>query len=285
MLNGSRWTPSPPCAFGWHGKQKLSGGRAAGHRRWAKRCWRVAAMTDRLRWIKFWPADWSRDPALRICGLAARGLWIELLAVAHEAEPYGHVLVSGRAPSVRQIAAIAGTTERDAAKLLQELEKAGVFSRTEAGVIYSRRMVRDHKTREEARDFGKRGGNPRLKGADNGGVNPSLKLQEAEAEVETEKKNPPPPRKRGAAPMEGFAEFWRLYPRKIGKGAAERAWPRAVQAAKGDWQLIVASLQDALDLHRLDMRDGGRFCPHPSTWLNGKRWLDGLEPELLGDAT
>jgi hypothetical protein len=242
-------------------------------------------MTERLRWMKFWPADWTRDPALRMCSLAARGLWIELLAVAHEAEPYGHVLVSGRAPSVRQIAAIASSTERDVAKLVKELEEAGVFSRTEAGVIYSRRMVRDNAAREDARQFGKLGGNPRLKGADSGGVNPHLKLQEAETETETETENPPRrPRKRGLPRMEGFAEFWRLYPRKIGKGAAERAWPRAVQEANGDWQLIVAGVQDALDFQRIDMREGGRFCPHASKWLNGKRWLDGLEPEPLGDA-
>jgi hypothetical protein len=34
------------------------------------------------RFIKFWFQDWMRDPALRGCSLAARGLWIDLLAVA-----------------------------------------------------------------------------------------------------------------------------------------------------------------------------------------------------------
>jgi hypothetical protein len=84
--------------------------------------------------------------------------------------------------------------------------------------------------------------------------------------------------------MEGFAEFWRLDPRKLGKGNAERAWPRAVQEAEGDWQLIVAGVQDALDLQRFDMREDGRFGPYASTWLNGKRLLDVLEPESLGDS-
>ncbi len=121
-------------------------------------------MTERLRWMKFWPADWTRDPALRMCSLAARGLWIELLAVAHEAEPYGHLLVSRRAPSVRQIAAIASSPEREVAKLVRELDEAGVFSRTATGVIYSRRMVRDNATREDARALGKLGGNTRLNG-------------------------------------------------------------------------------------------------------------------------
>jgi len=30
-------------------------------------------------WIKWFPADWSADPALKQCSLAARGLWIEIL--------------------------------------------------------------------------------------------------------------------------------------------------------------------------------------------------------------
>lgn len=90
---------------------------------------------------------------------------------------------------------------------------------------------------------------------------------------------PPTPRKRGAEPLDGFEEFWRHYPRKIGKGEAERAWPRAVAAAGGDVDLIIGGVKVALGTDRLDMREGGRFCPHPATWLNGKRWLDGLDPE------
>jgi len=103
------------------------------------------------RWMKFWPSDWKGDAALRICGLAARGLWIECIAIMHEAQPYGHLVVNARPLNARQIAAIVGSSERDVTKLLAELEDAGVFSRTEAGVIFSRRMVRDNEKSEEGR--------------------------------------------------------------------------------------------------------------------------------------
>ena len=104
------------------------------------------------RWMKFWPGDWKGDAALRMCGLAARGLWIECIAIMHDAEPYGHLVVNGRAPTNRQIASIVGTTPKEAEALMAELEEAGVFSRTEAGVVFSRRMVRDHARTLEGRE-------------------------------------------------------------------------------------------------------------------------------------
>lgn len=250
-------------------------------------------MNERLRWMKFWPADWQRDPALRMCSLPARGLWVEMIALAHEADPYGHVLVSGKPPTAKQIASIVGASEKEVAKLLAELEEAGVFSRTADGVIFSRRMVRDNATRERARDFGRNGGNPALKPKAHaplkGGVNPpdnaSLKLQEAEAEAEI--RTPHTPRRRGGGGGADFEEFWRLYPRKVGKGAAKRAWPKAVAAAGGDVEAILGGVKVGLAIERFDLREGGRFCPHPATWLNGERWLDGIEadeaqPSLLG---
>ena len=49
-------------------------------------------------WLKFYPQDWIGDPKLRACSLAARGLWLEMMALAHEAVPYGHVLVNDTPP-------------------------------------------------------------------------------------------------------------------------------------------------------------------------------------------
>jgi len=47
-------------------------------------------------WLKFFPSDWRADPALRMCSLAARGLWIEMLCLMHEARPHGSLLVNGK---------------------------------------------------------------------------------------------------------------------------------------------------------------------------------------------
>lgn len=65
---------------------------------------------------------------------------------------------------------------------------------------------------------------------------------------------------------EAFADFWRAYPRKVGKGAAERAWTKALRHA--DAEAIIAAV------HAARWPDDPEFIPHASTWLNGKRWLD-----------
>jgi hypothetical protein len=94
-----------------------------------------------------------------------------------------------------------------------------------------------------------------------------------------EERTPHTPRKRGESPLEGFDRFWALYPRKVGKGAAEKAWPKAVAAAEDDPNVVVGGVQVGLDLGRFDLRDGMRFVPHPATWLNEKRWLDGIQDQ------
>jgi len=118
-------------------------------------------MTD--PWLKFYPTDWRSDPKLRMCGLSARGLWIELISIMHEASPYGHLLVSGLAPTDAQLAVLVGAPSDQIPNLVGELEAAGVFSRTKEGVIYSRRMTRVAKKSAIARKNGKNGGNPTLR--------------------------------------------------------------------------------------------------------------------------
>lgn len=113
-------------------------------------------------WMKFHPQDWRADEKLRLCSLAARGLWIEMLAIMHRSERYGHLLIGGVAPTDAQLAIQVGAPPTEVTALLANLENAGVFSRTATGAIYSRRMTRDRKKADLARTNGKNGGNPKL---------------------------------------------------------------------------------------------------------------------------
>lgn len=115
-----------------------------------------------LTWHKFYWSHWASDPALSLCGLAAQGLWMRMLCVAAENDPTGYVAINGRPLGVTDIARLAGVTETEAAELLEDLSRNGVFSRDRNGCIYSRRMVRDEKRRKLNKKLGKMGGNPSL---------------------------------------------------------------------------------------------------------------------------
>lgn len=128
-------------------------------------------------WMKFYPSDWRSDPALRMCPLAARGLWMEMLGIMHEAEPYGHLVVKGVPVHPAALAKMVGIGLKECRNLLATLRQVGVFSETEAGIIYSRRMVRDYAKGLKDIENGRLGGNPAL----NQGVNPLDKAQKPEA--------------------------------------------------------------------------------------------------------
>ena len=110
-------------------------------------------------WMKFYPTDWQSDPKLRTCSLAARGLWIEMLCIMHEAE--GDLAVNGKALAARQIALLCGAEVGEVGALIAELKAADVVSERR-GLLYSRRMRRDCTKAAKNRTNGKLGGNPRL---------------------------------------------------------------------------------------------------------------------------
>ena len=112
--------------------------------------------------FQFYPADWRKDPAHSACSLAARGLWIELMCIAHEGDNYGHLSINGKPMTTQQVARMVGESPTTVVKLMTELEDANVFSRGEDGSIYSRRMVKDERIRNVRADAGRLGGNPNL---------------------------------------------------------------------------------------------------------------------------
>lgn len=74
-----------------------------------------------------------------------------------------------------------------------------------------------------------------------------------------------------------FSRFWKLYPRKVGKDKAEKAWAK-IKLTQPLFDEIIA----ALAKHSVTpgwTKDNGQFIPHASTWLNGKRWEDEV-PEV-----
>jgi hypothetical protein len=89
---------------------------------------------------------------------------------------------------------------------------------------------------------------------------------------------PPSPPKGGSSPKsDGFNRFWEAYPRKVGKGAARKAYARAAAKLRAEDREPLPTILTALDRVKPTW-DEPEFIPHASTWLNEERWDD--EPEL-----
>lgn len=70
----------------------------------------------------------------------------------------------------------------------------------------------------------------------------------------------------------GFELFWSCYPKKTAKVAARKAW------GKIEFDEVQAVVEGVEMWKRTDQwkKDNGQFIPHPSTFLNQRRWEDEL---------
>lgn len=75
---------------------------------------------------------------------------------------------------------------------------------------------------------------------------------------------------------EQFDIFWRAYPRKVGKFLAAKVWLK-LKDEEGLLDKIIRSVQIQKQSDGWQ-KEGGIFIPHPSTWLNQRRWEDEVLP-------
>ena len=88
---------------------------------------------------------------------------------------------------------------------------------------------------------------------------------------------------------EEFEKFWSAYPRKAGN--KQKAF-EAFKKADVSLDVLLAAIENQKQSAQWS-KDNGQFIPHPTTWLNGKRWEDQLPADsripkgasgILGDA-
>lgn len=152
----------------------------------------------KLPFVKFFPRDWMGDEKLRLCSVAARGLWIDMLCLMHSAHRRGYLQTATGSPlPLEQIARVAGCTTDEATRLLSELKDAGVYDCSGDGTIYSRRMVRENDISQARSANGHKGATKtnefcRGKTSANGPANGSAKDRPSEAQRlrSSEDKNP-----------------------------------------------------------------------------------------------
>ena len=75
---------------------------------------------------------------------------------------------------------------------------------------------------------------------------------------------------------ESFARFWSAYPRHEAKAEARKAFEK-LDPDESLLTVLLEAIRRRKDTAQWK-EGGGRFVPHPSTWLNQRRWEDEVPP-------
>lgn len=95
---------------------------------------------------------------------------------------------------------------------------------------------------------------------------PLARSQETETEKEKEKET--------ETEESVFQIFYSAYPKKVGKPAALKAWKS--QHINGDLQKILADVGARASSDDWT-KENRKYCPHPATYINQRRWEDQLD--------
>ena len=98
------------------------------------------------------------------------------------------------------------------------------------------------------------------------------KDKEKDKEKDTEKENA---KKKKLECAELFTEFWAAYPRKTSKAEAQKAFEK-LNPDREMLETMIAAIQRQKNTSQWQEE---RFIPHPSTWLNQRRWEDEVKDE------
>jgi hypothetical protein len=92
---------------------------------------------------------------------------------------------------------------------------------------------------------------------------PNIRIREEE----DKKKNKSNAQKRGD---DEFEIFWKKYPRKVNRKEALSAFKKA---QFDSFEIIIEAIEKQKHSEQW-IRDGGKYIPYPSSWLNKERWKD-----------
>lgn len=78
---------------------------------------------------------------------------------------------------------------------------------------------------------------------------------------------------------EGFTQFWSVYPKKVAKPAALKAFRSA--KINGHLPEVIADIEAKKETPDWKKNDG-QFVPNPATYINQRRWEDGATEQPSG---
>jgi hypothetical protein len=233
--------------------------------------------TNRAPAFQFYPGDWKKDVAIQSLDLESKGAVIELLCMMHESPKRGFLMLNGKAMSAKQIGSNLKQNEARCKQILSKIMDAGVFSvDEETGAIYSRRMARQTTLYEVRAAAGRKGGKA---------SKPPPKQKQKRSK--TEAKRAPSSSSSSSTSLLScdfpFEEWWKVYPRRKGanpKKSAHQKWELA--AKRVGPEVLFEGVERYRAFCDREGKTGTEYVAMATTWLNGERWNDDLEPSGNG---
>lgn len=247
--------------------------------------------------IQFYLGDYLRD-SVSGCSLAAQGLWLRLLFIAHDSDVHGQIFATDLLDAKRAIIARrCGCALHEFDEVFSELLDADVPG-IEDGHYVSRRMMRAASISVVRAKAGRKGGKQksskrsefatrsakakRKQNADNDSDNDNASDNDNVIDSDT------------VIDASPFSIFWNAVPNKVGRRGAEKAYNAAVRVLESRGELDPHGLLlSAVTLFAASPIGRGetQFIPHPATWLNNGRydddpstWVRRNDPRGVGSA-
>jgi uncharacterized protein YdaU (DUF1376 family) len=115
-----------------------------------------------------------------------------------------------------------------------------------------------------SREHGARGGRPSNKNNDEAkGLGSPARVNNHQPSI-INQKNP----LKSPKGDDGFDDFWQVYPKKVGKQDALKAWPKAIKAAE------LSAIVEGARSYAASHEPSYQYWKNPAGWLNGNRWQD-----------
>ena len=106
---------------------------------------------------------------------------------------------------------------------------------------------------------------------------------ERDKEIKTNIKSSSFSKKTACVYSDDFLAFWKVYPKKTGKGEAYKQWKKQ-GITSDELQEILNALKWQKNASQW-LLSGGRYIPYPSTYISQRRWEDEPSEDSGGDIT
>lgn len=223
-----------------------------------------------MEWFKFYHNKWLTDPAILSLKPHDRLIFVTLLCLASQTDERDGVVRYVSNEALRSVTLVRYADKNDVdSDGVEALQKVGLVELIDAQTL---RICNFEKRQNTALTNAERQKLYRQRNKSVTERNERYNDSNAREEKIREDKNINIHTNEPSY-SKSFLKFWEAYPKKVGKGAAYRAFKRAKLPP-------IEELLAILSQHTTTEQwtaENGKYVPNPATWLNQNRWEDELQ--------